>query len=55
VLSSVASMISDERRRARLITAADPTEVWEIIEDTDARSFNYFLEEADDVEQTAQK
>lgn len=50
VLSALAAMISDERRRTRLMTAADPAEAWEILEDTEERDFNYFLEDAEHAE-----
>ncbi|HET6349139.1 MAG TPA: PTS sugar transporter subunit IIA [Candidatus Krumholzibacteria bacterium] len=44
VMAGLATMVSDEVRRARLITAADANEAWEVIEDGDLDDYNYFLE-----------
>ena len=44
VLAALASMVSSERIRKRLIAAVDPNDAWEIIESKEARGFNYFLE-----------
>jgi len=44
VMAGLAAMVSDEVRRARLITAADANEAWEVIEDGDLHDYNYFLE-----------
>lgn len=44
VLSSLASMISDDAIRKRLIAAISPEDAMEVIESKEARDYNYFLE-----------
>ncbi len=44
VMAGLAAMVSDEVRRARLITAADANDAWEVIESGDLHDYNYFLE-----------
>src|SRR5690606_6581519 len=43
ILAALASMIADERRRARLMTAVDPTEAGQILADPEERQLIYFL------------
>ena len=45
VMASLAQMISNDAIRTRLLAAINPNDAWEIIEDEEARSYNYFLEE----------
>jgi Kef-type K+ transport system membrane component KefB/mannitol/fructose-specific phosphotransferase system IIA component (Ntr-type) len=47
VMASLASMISDEVVRTRLIAAIDANDVWEVIESKETPNYNYFLEEAE--------
>ncbi len=48
VMASLVSMISNEAIRERLAVAIDANDAWEIIEDKEARPYNYFLEEQED-------
>jgi Mg/Co/Ni transporter MgtE len=41
-------MVSDPIVRDRLIAAVDPNDAWEIIEEMDARTYNYFLEDVEE-------
>ncbi|MBN2307911.1 MAG: PTS sugar transporter subunit IIA [Candidatus Hydrogenedentes bacterium] len=47
VLASLSAMISNDTVRTRLIAAIDANDAWEVIEGGEARSYNYFLSEAD--------
>lgn len=48
VMASLASMISNEAIRTRLIAALNAYDAWEIIEGEESRDYNYFLEEVQD-------
>ncbi len=54
VMASLASMMSNEIVRERLITAIDANHAWEIIEHQEGKGYNYFLDEltegADEIE-----
>ncbi len=52
VMSSLVGMVSNEAIRERLTAAIDANDAWEIIEDKEARPYNYFLEEQEDDSQT---
>jgi PTS system fructose-specific IIC component len=47
VMAALATMVSDEVLRARLITATDANDAWEVIESGDPHDYNYFLETAE--------
>ena len=44
VLSSLSSMVGDERIRTRIISAMNPEDAMEVIESKEARDYNYFLD-----------
>ncbi len=48
VMAGLASLLSNEVVRERLIAAIDANDAWEIIESEEGRSYNYFLEEAEE-------
>ena len=48
VLASLSLMLSNSAIRSRLITAIDANDAWEVVESKESRSFNYFLEMAED-------
>jgi mannitol/fructose-specific phosphotransferase system IIA component (Ntr-type) len=48
VMSSLVGMISDNAIRERLVVARDANDAWEIIEDEEARPYNYFLDELEE-------
>jgi fructose PTS system EIIBC or EIIC component len=48
VMASLVAMISHEGIRNRLAAAIDANDAWEIIEDEEARPFNYFLEDQEE-------
>ncbi|MCP4640885.1 MAG: PTS transporter subunit EIIA [bacterium] len=47
VMASLAGMVSSEAIRERLVAAIDANDAWEVIEDEEARGYNYFLEGED--------
>lgn len=53
VMAGLAGMIQNEVVRERLVAAIDANDAWEIIEDEEARGYNYFLE--GDEEETAEE
>lgn len=48
VMSSLVSMISEQDIRDRLVVARDANDAWEIIEDEEARPYNYFFEDQEE-------
>ncbi len=45
VMASLAAMVSDEVLRSRLVSAANANEAWEVIEEGETPTYNYFLED----------
>jgi mannitol/fructose-specific phosphotransferase system IIA component (Ntr-type) len=45
VMASLASMMSNEQVRERLVAAINANDAWEIIEHEEGRGYNYFLDE----------
>ncbi|MCC6143609.1 MAG: cation:proton antiporter [Candidatus Hydrogenedentes bacterium] len=45
VMASLASMISDEVIRTRLVAAIDANDAWEVIEGKETANYNYFLDQ----------
>ena len=45
-MASLIAMVSDYVIRTRLIAAIDANDAWEVIEDEESRTYNYFLEES---------
>lgn len=48
VMAGLASLLSNDLIRERLMAAVDANDAWEIIEYEEARDFNYFLEESEE-------
>ena len=55
VLASLSRMIMNDTIRTRLLSAIDPNDAWEVIEITEAPTYNYFLENQDDEKQPVGK
>jgi len=48
VMASLVGMVSHKGIRERLVAALDANDAWEVIEDEEARPYNYFIEEQED-------
>ncbi|MFP4502155.1 MAG: cation:proton antiporter [Candidatus Hydrogenedentota bacterium] len=53
VMASLASMISDEMLRTRLVAAIDPNDAWEVIEGEETSTYNYFIDDEEEPQEPA--